>query len=234
MATLFSLPDYKPIFVREIKALVNVLKNRLLSSFENIDQEASDIENKKWKEFSSGVSFDADPANLAEKAMEEGLEHYLLMTDLRQGMINLFATTLYHLFEQQISIILNREVPYCCPNWEKPKQLSLDEIKCQFKKFFGIDVAKFKSWQKLHELCLVANSVKHAQGNSSDKLYKIRLDLFINPMIENSSHDPPTLNEIYNFPTGFQPLTGNGLYVSIDDIKIYRDILVSFWEELSV
>ncbi len=197
--------------------------------------EASDIENKKWKEFSSGISFDADPANLAEQAMEEGLEHYLLMANLRQGMINLFAITLYHVFEQQISIILNREVPYCCPNWEKPKQLSLDEIKCQFKKFFGIDVAKFKSWQKLHELCLVANSVKHAQGNSSDKLYEIRQDLFINPIISEEfslSHDPPALSEIHDSLTGFYPLTGNGLYVSINDIKVYRDLLVCFWEEL--
>jgi hypothetical protein len=52
----------------------------------------------------------------------------------------------------------------------------------EFKKILkseGVDIESLKSWSKINELKLVADSVKHAEGRSSEELKKLRLDLFI-------------------------------------------------------
>ena len=71
------------------------------------------------------------------------------------------------------------------------------------------------AWNDIHgELRLVANTAKH--GESSGKLRKIRPDLFRPPGGKLAS---------------FDPLFGNELYVSIQDVRHYRDLIVNFWRE---
>ena len=91
----------------------------------------------------------------------------------------------------------------------------------------AIDIKNFACWSKIDELRLVANTVKHAEGPSSDRLREIRSDMFINPLF---SQDPFPLQ---GFDSVFQPLVGDDLYVSLQDIKDYRDHLVQFWQELA-
>ena len=93
-------------------------------------------------------------------------------------------------------------------------------------KEYGIDIKNFACWSKIDELRLVANTVKHAEGKSSHKLRKIRPDLFINPLFSQDSFF------LQGFDSVFQPLVGDDLYVSLQDIKDYCDHLVQFWEEL--
>ena len=74
-----------------------------------------------------------------------------------------------------------------------------------------------KAWNDINdELRLVANTAKHGDGPSSQALQKIRPDLFRPPDGE---------------PVSFDPMFGNQLYVPIQDLKRYRDLIVSFWRE---
>jgi hypothetical protein len=91
----------------------------------------------------------------------------------------------------------------------------------------GIDVTMFSSWAKVEELRLVANTVKHAEGDSAQKLYNLRPDLFQHPRITEIG-----LSFGQNAPRVFLPLAGEDLYVSIADVGQYRDALLGFWSEL--
>jgi hypothetical protein len=51
-----------------------------------------------------------DMADAAESAQEVGLELYLQLTGVRQGVLNLFTASLYHLFEQQLMVFYRRQV----------------------------------------------------------------------------------------------------------------------------
>jgi len=74
-----------------------------------------------------------------------------------------------------------------------------------------------KTWKEIHrELRLVANTAKHGKGKSSEELRKIRRDLFRPPAGE---------------PVSFDPMFGNQLYVTIHDLRHYRDLIVNFWKE---
>lgn len=66
------------------------------------------------------------------------------------------------------------------------------------------------------ELRLVANVAKHGEGRSSRNLKKIRPSLFDPPAREGAS---------------FDPMFGNQLYVTIQDLKRYTDLIVNFWKE---
>lgn len=217
-------------FVPQINAIVDVLERRLLPNFEAVDAEADSIADEAWNRFMSmPATGEEDAADFAESAMEEGLSHFMLMDGLRQGMLNLFAATLYHAFEQQIILFFRRE--YLHQEKECGSgQFNLSVVKGRLKNF-GVDITKFASWPKINELRLVANTVKHAEGNSSQRLYKIRPNMFSHPrLLQFGLQDDFTSSEQ---PQVFQPLVGEGLYVSVQDVKDYRDQLVRFWQEFA-
>lgn len=213
-------------FVPQIKAIADILEKRVLPAFENIEEESKRISEETWERFMSmpGTG-DEDPANFAEDAEQAGVSHYLLFDGIRQGMLNLFAVALYHAFEQQIMLFHRKEL--LKPAEENDHTLlTLSEFQRRLK-CSGIDIKIFSSWKKIEELRLVANTVKHAEGNSAKRLHALRPDMFQNPRL-----DQFRLFETRN-PQIFQPLVGEDLYVSLTDIHDYCESLTTFWQELS-
>lgn len=88
-------------FIPLIDAFSDCLKKRVLPSFENLSREADQMANEAWDRLGGHATEDTDPADLADSAFEKGLEFYQTMTEMTQGIRNLFAVGLYHLFEQQ-------------------------------------------------------------------------------------------------------------------------------------
>ena len=225
----FWISAFQTEFVPELNAIVDALERRLLPNLEEdlIKEESDRIKAEALKRFESmpGTG-EEDPSVFYGAAEEAGSAHYILMNGIRQGMLNLFATMLSHAFDQQVIYFHWKNVlPQSKEN--KPKQFELSVFQCRLKGY-GIDIKNFSSWPKIDELRLVANTVKHAEGRSSQQLREIRPDMFRNPQLLGFSQfmsDPA--------PHVFQPLVGDGLYVSIQDIKDYRDNLVRFWLELA-
>ena len=205
-------------FESQLKAIVDALVERLLPNFEEISEEAQKAAEDAWNEHMSrppATEFD-DPADYAEQAENVGISRYILLSGIRQGMINLFAVALHHAFEQQIARFHTQQdlLHPCfvdCKGEVPPIEWFWREQLCK-----RIDVKSFKSWQKVNELRHVANTVKHAEGPSARKLRRIRPDIFEFP-------EPPIA----------QPLLGEDIEVSIEDISDYRDHLLMFWEEFS-
>ena len=75
------------------------------------------------------------------------------------------------------------------------------------------------TWKDIdRELRLVANTAKHGKGPSFRELREIRPDLF--------------RPQEGKFPS-FDPWFGSELYLSVQDVRRYRDLLVRFWKELT-
>ena len=213
-------------FVPQINAIVDVLEKRLLPNFEGIEKESERVAEEAWERFMSmGGTGDEDPADFADKVLCAGISHHELMHGIRQGMLNLVAVALFHAFEQQVIFFHRKNILH--PKEENdPEQLKLSVFQCRLRKF-GINIKQFTSWPKIYdELRLIANTVKHAEGKSSQELCQIRPDMFMNPLLSGFSSGP-----VVPVPQ-FQPLVGYGLYVSLQDIKAYRCHLVGFWQEL--
>jgi hypothetical protein len=135
----------------------------------------------------------------------------------------LFAVAIYHAFEQQVILFLRREILH--PIEENDQKLfSMTEFQNRLK-VHGINVQDLPPWKCVSELRLVANTVKHAEGQSAKQLQESRPDLFRHPRVM----DIPFSNVTRRI---FQPLVGEDLYVSLEDIRAYCNATIDFWKDL--
>ncbi|RLE45334.1 hypothetical protein DRJ25_05825 [Candidatus Woesearchaeota archaeon] len=175
---------------------------------------------------SSCYSPDIDPADLAERAQDAGIEYYMMLSGVKQTLLNITATTLYHLFEQQIIFLLRREILNTSEeNNVQLMRVSVFKNKLREK---GINIESFKSWKKIEELRLVSNSIKHAEGPSAVELREFRPDLFQPPMIRTQEEQfitSPIVTRVY------LPLAGEDIFVTQEDLSEYKDALLDFWSE---
>jgi hypothetical protein len=91
----------------------------------------------------------------------------------------------------------------------------------------GLNLENLSPWPQINELRLVANSVKHAEGKSTEQLRKLRPDLFENPILKKDE----TLNWLVSSPNVYLPIGGEDVYLTIVDMDLYRNALLSFWNE---
>ena len=150
------------------------------------------------------------------------------LNDLRQGLLNFSAAFYFHLFEQQLFWFHRKELLQ--PDEESNHHLyKLREVKARLRTH-SIDVESFRSWRKIDELRLVANVVKHGEGDSAQGLREIRPEMFVisdlreEKIIDSVSALPPLL---------VQPLYGMDFFVSVEDLRTYAQAVVDFWAELA-
>ena len=213
------------VFRKQITVLRDVIAERLLPTFTSIENEADAISDNTWERLGAAGGPDSDPANDAELAEEAGLIHYLSLIDATQGLLNLFAVAIHHLVEQQQITVLRQEL---IPRGENicDRTLKVEEFVKRLVNS-NIDVKTFASWPELKELRNVANAVKHADGCSANCLRGNRPEIFIPPSFrrKNESFVPNPIR----WP--FQPLSGQDLYVTADNLERYFRAAEKFWRE---
>jgi len=224
---LFWGPYFKTVFAAETDALVEALEGRLLLTFSGVEQEAEQKAEEEWEKLCSlpAENEDGDLSDAAEQASEAGLRYYQLMMGLQQGLVNLFAVALYHLYEQQLMFFHRKEVLHPAEE-NDPALFSLKAFGERLMEH-GIDITQFACWPTIQELRLLANTVKHGDGRSAEELLKTCQDLFV----------PPDFDEIpvglpWSFTGVFKPLMGEDVYVSMDHLKRYAESVKQFWSEL--
>lgn len=210
--------------------MIRTLEARLLPNFQDSDigNEAEAVADEMWQQFMSMPGReDDDPSAFADVAFEAGLDHYTIVKGIRQGIINMFAAGLYHAYEQQFLFFHREELlPY--GRQHDKSLLKISKAK-ELLSERGIEISSFQSWASIDELRLVANTVKHAEGESADQLRRIRPDLFEDPELKRLGLDGSSslAHPIY------LPMVGEDLFIQICDLSKYRDALTQFWRDLS-
>ena len=215
----------KKQFIAQLELLVESIEKRLIPTFDTIESEAEDIEQREWDNLlSSCGNPDVDPCDLAEQAFDAKLEYYEMVSSVKQALLNICATALYHSFEQQVLFMLRREILH--PSQENIVSfLKIQTFKDELLKY-RVDIEKFSSWPIIEELRLVSNSIKHAEGKSSEMLRQINHGIFINPILKKYNMGFHSTS-----PRLYMPLAGDDIYVQIKDLKKYRDAISAFWSE---
>lgn len=159
-----------------------------------------------------------------ELAWNRGLDHFLSMSDIRQSLINLTAVGLSHLFEQQLRHFLEHA------HLVGPEQrVFYNDYKNRLSEV-GFPVEDAESWACIQELRHAANVVKHAEGDSAERLRKIRRDLYSHPQ----SVGTPIWDEFGFFePEAGKPMTGDGIYIEEDDLRVWAKAIESLWENMA-
>lgn len=220
---LFWSHYIRTVFIPLVEAFSNCFKQRVLPSFDNLSQEADQVANKAWDRLGSYATENTDPADLADRAFEKGLDFYQTMTEMAQGIRNLFAVGLYHLFEQQVLYFHRSELL----GFQEENDPKLFKTKEAFERLatHGIHIDQFRSWRRIWELQTLANAIKHADGVSCEALKKLRPDLFCHP--EARELGAPYLPGL----KVLQPLAGEAIYVTGEAFDEYVTTVKGFWGE---
>lgn len=220
-------------FVPATERVVEVFLCRLIPTFSSIEEEAEKKSEEIYEELCSRPGDEnTDLAGLAELAEDIGVDYYISMRGLRQGMLNTCAVFLYHMFEQQLMLFHRRELLQL--HEEKNSRLfTHNEIKARLKSH-NVNIEAFNAWPKLEELRLLAHSIKHGEGKSSQDLYRIASELFESPAIKGLKGLGLGGGKACTSATIYTPLLGDDIYVTQVHIRSYESALKEFWNELGL
>ena len=191
--------------IRELQGFRAGVLEKVVPAFKGISAEAEMAAEAEFERLRSMPYDDRiDMGDAAHMAQDRAIAVYTTMAGVRQGVLNVMAVGLYHLFEQQQLFLLRRgllsrseaDVPALFKVAEFEKRLAECGVKCR----------SFSCAGKLNELRTAANAIKHGPGPAGDAR---------------------------TFFNSKRPLTGDGLYVSECDLSEWCDAAIAFWEELS-
>src|SRR5262245_44217476 len=97
-------------YLARIDAFADALLDRVLPSFANVNEEGKQIANEAFRSYTRGLGEDQDPGDYAELAQDQAITYYETMTATRQGIVNMFAAGLWHLFEQQLAAFVRTAI----------------------------------------------------------------------------------------------------------------------------
>lgn len=210
------IPD---MFLPQLRALREAIVSRILPCFEAIDSEAKEVERQIYRELCASAGEDADGGDLAEAATDAGIEHFQILGETRQIVINSLAVAIAHMFDQQKDLLCLPTLADAEPDDRERRKLFRKLLKRR-----GLDPRSFRHRSKLKELKLVANVAKHGEGESAKKLRDLRPELFTHPVLR---HDP--LHARLRPLSVNRTLLGADLFVEPADLTAYLDAAEEFW-----
>ncbi len=220
---------FQSTFEPHLERTLDVLEHRLLPTFSGIDAEVSALPEKTYNDLIS-APFDPDRVDeydLANAAFEAAYTHYSGMDTVRQALVNSFAPMLYHTWEQQLLDFHRKEVLH--PKEQRNnKYLRMDVLQARLMES-GLDITHVPTWSKIDELRLVANTVKHADGGSGDRLKARRPELFDAQHANSGIVTAP----LRYTPRVYRPMSGEDLYLTMADLRAYGRATIDFWSEFA-
>lgn len=211
---------WKPLIERYKKELsmVEDYYNRTIPSFGNIEKEANDFADYIYNNFPADEN--TDPSTVADFASNEGVQLYEFLDTMRKNHLLMSISMLCQIWEQQLIKFTLTEIRHLIKF--QNNSLSYGDV----KKIFELHCVKFEdteSWEKIKEMRLLVNTIKHGDGESARRLRKIRPDYFELDIIKGTD----TLEL-----AGAVLLDSYSLMVKEQDFRSYIVATELFWDEM--
>lgn len=208
---------WKPLMEMHKKelTLVKDYYDRTKLYFENIEGEAESYANSIYNNYTGSTDMDV----VAEWASEKGLEMYQTLAIMKSNHLLMTISMLYYVWEQQLRRFIINELRHSYV-FDK-KRLEYSDIQ-EILELHGVKIGDTKSWSIIRELKFLVNTIKHGDGNSADKLRKVRPDFFKHKMIETDLLD---LNDAVL-------LDSISLQIDENDLYNYVNATKGFWDEM--
>lgn len=203
----------------------------VIPAFSNLDARAEQVAHDYYNRIGSQPAgeYEIDMADVAEDAHRHSYDCWEMMTSLRQTMLNLMAAGLFHLVEQQLAI-LSRDGLFDGP----VRDTKLSIVAEWYQEQLGATLAEMPSWSTIDEMRLVANTVKHGEGNSARDLRAVNPALFTNPdYVEILRSEGVGLDERLTRDSLAAPLSGEDFFVTEEVLHGYAVRAEAFFDEIA-
>lgn len=230
MTAFVYLPNFKRDFYKEqLSTFVTTYFEKLSPVFDKIEEEATKKAEEEYERI--GMNFDpdrSDPAEMAQQAEDFGQRYWENSNLMRYNTKLMTISTFYQIWEQQVRKLLYEELTRHHSlidkhgneiSFSKFGTRGIDQIKEVFSQC-GVVLEQLTSWGKIDELRLLQNVIKHGDGKAAEKLEGIR---------------PTYFRRVGNTKVMDLYLTTLGdlvLDVDDDELNIYLDSLLEFWDDL--
>lgn len=210
-------------FIASHQFYVDQAKARLLSQFDNMEEEAEKYA-EDWIE-NNDRYFDPDtddPADIYDEAIDQSHDFYNNLYDLKNQTRFSITAGMYHKWDKELREWIIQESRhsslgiYMKENiWNVPLKGIIDLLQgC------GWDI-KDENLYKLIDACrLVVNVYKHGNGNSLDDLKKYYPEYIVNPLSD----------EKFKFDFGY--LDHSNLILTDENFQAFSDAILSFWRNI--
>lgn len=218
---LYLWEPYRESLKNEIRFFTKIYFDKIRPAFSNIDAEAEEYKEKLLANFNRNYDSDYpdfnDYISIIEQTHEITGEYWLNLDLMKHNSLLMWIAMLYQYWEQQMRRFLHNEMKKYFKIEFAKFCVRIEEIKKCFS-FHGIDIESLQSWDKVNELRLLCNVIKHGDGSAAKKLYKIRPDLF-------KSEDTDMLR-LYK-----TTLLDHVIQVTEEDLQSYSDALIELWDQ---
>jgi hypothetical protein len=204
----------------EIESFQKFYNERLFPNFDEIEKEAEEQSETFFQKGMESHGSEIDPASLADSALEEGFYRYQELSLIKYEFTASAISTAFMLWEQQTRRFLFKEMRHCFEIKMEEFCTNFGEIKEVFK-YHVVELEALDCWEKINELKLLYNVIKHGDGPSAKKLRRLHKDLFNDryAKIDFSSNIESTLlSEVLN--------------INQDLFNEYCEVLKQFWDLL--
>jgi hypothetical protein len=212
-----------------VRAFGEYIFRDVLPPFGNMSERADKIAENLYEEIGNRPMCedgDFDMADVAEEAHDRALDWYEMTKSVRQMMLNLLAAGLFHLVEQQLSVICqDRGFTF-----DPPKDTQWERVERWYEQNLRLTLKALPSYPRIDELRLVANTVKHGDGSAATKLRVVRAELFIDPVI---AHTELGEKDFFMNRAVVAPMAGEDLFVTENVLKGYVEGAESFFREIA-
>jgi len=164
-----------------------------------------------------GYLVDAGEA-ISDLAYWEASDFHEMLSAMKWATMGLFSTGLYHLTEQYLV-----ELPLAILRFHQGNDLQWkrsvqpNAAIAWFKEELGLDV---------NELRLVANVMKHAEGDSAQQLRQVNPSHFVYPALRAQGGRPSPMRLT-------TPIFGQGIYITADTFSKFHRASMSFWMDFA-
>lgn len=197
-------------------------RKRLFVQFENLEAEANRAA-EQWLE-KRGKSFDPerdDPGDLYNAANDAGIEHYGLLSDMRDQTRLSVVAGMFHEWDKKLRGWLVDEIQ----RWHRGDQLIKHVWKANFEQIvelldsLGCNVSNKNYYRALNACRLVVNVYKHGEGASLTELKNSFPEYLENPLEGFGMFNQDYIDHTH-------------LKVSDDQIQEFSNAIVSFWRDV--
>lgn len=206
-------------YIASHKFYVEQAKKRILSQFENLDDEIEAIAQQIYDDSGKWCGPDDDPSYYAERAYELAQEHLMMLSEMREQTLFSIIAGMFHQFDKTLRAWVERESKWWAGPIVKEQFWKLD-INTLYKLFISLGWnIKDESFFKALDACqIVVNIYKHGKGRA---LKELRLNY---PEYFFDYNDPSfKVDDWHDY---------DSVRVSDEQFQEMSDAIVSFWKKL--
>ncbi len=221
--------------ISEIILYKETYLGKIMPVFGEVEKEADKMSQDYYDEVMDSYSADGmgvDPAEVAERAEEIGIDYYEDITLMKYNSLGMWIIMMYQFWEQQVRKFLYEEMIHCFSLEMKDFcTRGINDFKNKFE-FHNIKIDELDSWDEITELRLLSNTLKHGDGRSAQKLKKRHPKYFENGLDKHFEDDFGDLFQLDFLDLYNSTLLEKVLNISSDDFQRLCDALINFWKTL--